>query len=362
MQGSAFVEAYPRTFPLYEELLGQPPDTLSPEQTAMAWGYRFGKLLHDGLSGRERDVFATHQEFINYARWSAAAPTLDSQLALYGGTAPEAAQFGDRNRLNFHSLNRSLLAFWSPLIDAPWAEPQCSHSYLLQLAQDALTFEACCYFLDREEVVKQGGGTHALFEPTVVRKNEQATGVIQEFDAAIMILEAMRRKFLGPNTVVVPAPPQFALTDVNLDVNLIVVDTERRHAVGIQVESQMASKPKGRDIRQADAERVVFIDGNVDLNNVRWIRHNRASSREQPTAWPGIIAARRMCDVILKGDNITPPIRESKKIFGLWHPQTIQALQGWQLAQAKARRAAGHFRVDFKGLAQLIGERIDSKL
>ncbi len=318
MQAAEFVEPYPRSLPLYEELVAQPPAMLSLKENAMAWGYRFGQLLHDSLSGRAPDTFTTKREVAKYAQWNNSSATLAGQLELYG-TSAEAEQLGNRNMVNFHSLNRSLLSFWRPLIDGDWMPPERPRPYMLHLAQDSLAFEACCYFLDREKIVEQGGGTHVLFEPGMVKKNEIATGVIQEFDGAIIVLQAMRQRILEPSTLLLPAPPQFERIDANLNVNLVVVDMERRRAVGVQVESHT----RHRDVRTADSERVVFIDGDIDLGNSMPVRHSGRSSREQSTAWPGIIAAKKMCEMKFKGKGATPTLASTREIFGPLDRQTF---------------------------------------
>ena len=357
MQAAEFVEPYPRTLPLYEELVALPPTALSPKENAMAWGYRFGQLLHDRLSGRLPDTFTTEREIANYAQWNNSSATLTGQFELYG-TSTETAQLGNRNRVNFHSLNRSLLSFWRPLIDGAWMPPERPRPYMLHLAQDSLAFEACCYLLDREEVVEQGGGTHVLFEPDMVKKNEIATGVIQEFDGAIMVLQAMRGRILKPSTLLLPAPPQFERTDADLNVNLIVVDMERHRAVGVQVESHA----RRRDARNADRDRVVFIDGDIDLGNSMPVRHSGRSSHEQSTAWPGIIAAKKMCEMTFKGKGATPALTSMREVFGPLHWQTILMLQTMKQAQHYARRSAGHLRVEFDAIAKRVGERITAKL
>ncbi|HSX31945.1 MAG TPA: hypothetical protein VLF43_01685, partial [Candidatus Saccharimonadales bacterium] len=86
------------------------------------------------------------------------------------------------------------------------------------------------------------------------------------------------------------APMQFERTRKRTNVDFIVMDCIDQRAVGVQVKSRLRTD----DVQIADPDRVVFLDGDTDLGNVKVVRTQRGRSIEQVKAWPGIIGVKHI--------------------------------------------------------------------
>ena len=184
------------------------------------------------------------------------------------------------------------------------------------------------------------GGAHILFQPEYEELNRYLTGMIQEFDAAIILLEFARSQ---PNLTIVPAPLQFEHSNRRRNVDFVVANVIDQRAVGVQVKTNA----RRETVEGADKRRVVFVDGTTDLGNVKAMRIDTTSSRERVRPWPGIIAAKRVEGVPSHGKSLTRA--------GV-HPSSIRYLK------EQAREMVGTIRVDYADLASKIGQRILAKL
>lgn len=192
----------------------------------------------------------------------------------------------------------------------------------------------------RQRHADQEGGNHVIFQPEYEEVSRYVNGMVQEYDAAIILLEFARSH---PNLTVVPAPFQSEHTNRRRNVDFVVVDVVGRQAVGAQVKT----KARRETVRGADQQRVVFVDGTTDLGNVKVVRVDATSSRERVRPWPGIIAAKRVENMPSHGKSLTRA--------GV-HPSSIQH------PKEQAQELVGTIRVDYADLATKIGHRILAKL
>ncbi len=240
-----------------------------------------------------------------------------------------------RNEVNFHAMNRHMLGMWEPLTRGGWSSEERRREHITY-AQSSLAVEGLFYYMSRQRIA-DADGSHAMFTPAYKELYERTTGIIQEVDAAIVLLDVVRRY---RNLTVVPAPMQFERSrQRRRNVDFVVVDAEAGRAVGIQVKSKVNPK----DFAEADKDRVVFVDGDVDLGNVKAMRTQRGKSDRRVVAWPGIIAARRMSLIKTHGKGRTQVGGSSRNIMKL---------------KIEAERLVGDTQVDYRGLSQVIGERI----
>jgi hypothetical protein len=304
---------------------------------AQAWSHRLGIILHDSLRGETPDLTEAVGELNSYRHWANGPFRYGAPDML--ATLPLPDRRRARNEINFHSLNRHLLPFWTPILQGRWPTAEGAIRWLVP-AQDFLAMEGLGYYRARQDYADKEG-SHRLYDPD----NEDAlaafTGYLQEYDAAQVLLDTIRRNH---SLSIIPAPWQFQHgAESGRNVNYIVVDFAEQRAVGVQVGTNI----RKADIEKADPERVVFIDGTVDLGNVKAVRIQKTTSRERVVPWPGIISAKRVDSIRIHGTHTAH-------------------LRGQQIAvaakKALARQLVGNVRVDYTDLAKKIGDRILAKL
>ncbi len=322
------------------------PDSLKPGQIhsgphsalihdAQEWSYRFGLLLHMLLSSQANDAPSMPtDDFDDYMGW-AKHNVSDQEIDLI--TQPDGLRA--RNEINFHTMNRCMVNLWTPLFSRLWSSDK---ERLSQLAysQRTLAFMGTVYYVSRQDYTKHHGD-HALFEPAFKEILGTMNGFMQEYDAAIILLDIIRRH---PSLTLVPAPLQFERTIKRTNVDFIVTDVVSQQAVGIQVKTNVRQS----DINIADSDRVVLIDGNVDLQNVKAVRTRRRQSDQRVVPWPGLIAAHYIQSLRAKGSG---PERMS-----------THELQSQLRLKMHVQPHIGGIRVDRREIAKSIGERILAKL
>ncbi len=388
MRAQEYVEAFPRTLPVYEADLVQPELLQDPHEQVLGWSYRFGKLLHDHMGGIESDAFPNSEATAEYVGWNMG--TITDHLNLFHVSDQEAEH---RNTANFHALNRSLAASWHDILPPHARLPRIPdierRQFALRFMQQALAYEAVDYLVDRYNYIKEGGGTQVLFNSTdlsdgrVISAGEftevvgRGQGVIQEFELAIVAIEALIRfpHLLGRHTTLLPAPIQFEKTNQATNADLILYDpTPGGHAIGLQSKMGVTEE----DLMAIDPDRVVLVDGKIDFNSVRPVRTSRGSSREAVVAWPGMIAAKVISELVLAGK------RKSPLVVAGEHPALLQnqnmlkgkkplnsrgimaarfvTLREHRHAVGNAKTLLGNTRVDLVSLSKRIAERVAPKL
>lgn len=253
------------------------------------------------------------------------------------------------NETNFHLMNDCSFAMWQPLMLEGWASPQ-HRAEILNGTQFAFAFRGLEMYAKRQAFIRKAGGTHALFDPDNKEYHEALTGVMQEYDAAIVLIDFIRKQ---PHLALLPAPLQFERINKRTNVDFVVVDVDAHRAVGVQVKSRLRSE----DFDTADADRVVFIDGDTDLGNIKLVRTQKARSTEKITAWPGIIAAKKMLSFKAHGKHVRRlSVSPAFRRVLAERPQLLVE------RQLLARGLVGDIKVNYEDLALVIGERILRKL
>jgi len=302
---------------------------------AQDWSYNFGRLLHARLNDAEPDTLPDTAAFHVYRRWGNGFHDLEDRAL-----SDPVNGIRVRNELNFHAMNRLMLGMWEPVANGYWTSEKSRLGWISQ-SQDMLAYEGVHHYIAREHFIRDAG-SHALFEAGADETRRVMNGVSQEFDAAIILLDFMRRH---RDITVVPAPLQFERSNnPRRNVDFIVHNFKEKRAVGVQVRTSV----KQEDFANADPDRVVFVDGIVDLGNVRAVRTQKGRSHERVVPWAGIIAAKRMDTIKTHGKNTVPQfIRSSQHILQI---------------KMEARRLVGSLTVDYRDISLRIGERIMNKL
>lgn len=329
MKSPEFVSVYPLDLSDRQIYFGDYGEDI---QEAQRRSYQIGRFLHAVLSGGHPDTFTTEAEINEYDRWTSNHRQLESATLDY----PDMEPF---NEINFHGLNRHMLDLWKPLRQGGW-QSDAERRSSIDIAQNGLALAGFGHYRAREELLRAYGGTEDFFEPQNQRAYGSFTGAIQEYDAGIILIEFMRR---NPNVTVVPAPMQFERTNSRTNVDLLIIDFIGKRAVGAQVKTQV----RHQHVEKYDKDRVVLIDGAVDLENVRVMRIKKGTSKEALKPWPGIIATKCVERIKTSGDRSYIATEFSRYLNN---------------QKFRARQLVGKYRVDYRELTARIGERILDKL
>jgi len=257
--------------------------------------------------------------------------------------APTDVRAHGINELNFHILNSYMSDMTIPMAAGDW-ESDTERHQTINMAQDRLAIVALQHYMEREDIISLGQGTEILFDktqhPDLVTEHAAITGIIQEYDAAIILLDLARK---NKHLSIAPAPMQFERTRKRTNVDFIVTDFAEQRSVGVQVKSRLRSE----DVAIADPDRVVFLDGDTDLGNVRVQRIQRGRSTEQVRPWPGIIGVKHI-DLIKGHGPRGRHLAGSGKLV--------------PILKHAARKLTGHLKVDRSEVVRTVGDRIFSKL
>ncbi|HSX32838.1 MAG TPA: hypothetical protein VLF91_00670 [Candidatus Saccharimonadales bacterium] len=332
MEYAEFASAYPYDLTADEIHRGSPAPYIADAQD---WSYRWGRVAHALLGTADLDVFGG-DELRAYADWYAGGMSNAYEQL---DAAPVEIQAHGYNELNFHHLNRQLLSFWIPFTVGEWTSDRERQSSIIE-AQDFLAFKTLDHYTSRENLIAAAEGTHILFDPEVRPMHDAITGMVQEYDAALVLLDVVRK---NRHFTVVPAPLQFERTRKRTNVDFIVADFVGRRAVGVQVKSRLRTE----DTQAVDPDRVVFIDGDTDLGNIKVVRTHRNRSTERVVAWPGILGVKRISQMKNYG----------QRGRHLW-PNT----RALPILKQVADRLTGSLKVDQHEITAKIGARILEKL
>lgn len=343
MLATEFVEAYPRLLEPDEIHMGEhAPYILKAQQ----YSHAFGRSLHNYLSGRpqrkpevsKNGPIEEHVETLDdYEAWiDHDAPEMMASIQ----QAPLEIQARAINEFNFHQLNKVMVRTMWPPIWKGWDNKE-KRQDTINITQDRLALQGVQYYKQRMDAIERAGGTHALYEGDTKLIHQALTGVMQEIDAGIILLNFIHKY---PNLTLVPAPLQFERSkkQTNVDYIAINVDDPKR-AVGIQVKSHLRQE----HVAVADPDRVVFIDGDTDLQNVRVVRRRKQSSNKSIAAWPGLVAMHRVQGLRSYG-RVRNYVGDSKPLF------KIRALATELTRDIQF--------VDYRAISQVIGARILAKM
>lgn len=335
MNAATFAEGYDRQIK---------PFHLSDQHEAVMeksreWSLFLGETVHRLFSEDER--LATH--FTN-DHWAAYRAWLRNDLTSTVANIadlPDSEAAPSMNEVNFHQLNYSMVEMWHPLWSSrPWHK-QRTRTEAINFSQNSLGMTGLRHYLARDATINMLGGTETLYE-TDNPMYRSFVGRLQEYDVAIVLLDVMRR---NADITIVPAPLQFEASHVKgRNVDFLAVDTKACTAVGVQVKSRLHKD----HLEDQDPDRVVFIDGDTDLGNIKAVRTKQGRSTERIVPWPGIISTKSVLRMKMHGAGKNAALARE--------PHTAAYYK------MRAHSLVGDIKVDFSDLSGKVGARIMAKL
>lgn len=228
------------------------------------WTGFFETQLSNYMRGGDLDWQEIQTILPEYIQWSvlhadSAAKELNK---LHDPTSIGSAS----SELEFHRLNRFMLPAWLRL-----ALPDT------ELPAEELTQIQLLAAVEEAPAIKDFHGLNSK-DPASLEKVKKGLGHLNEVDAMIVSLELMKRH---PELVILPAPGKFLHNKPaklegtgSRNSNFIALDTERREARGIQVQTSSSTFSK---VSRYDSDFVTVIDGHVDFGNTTFKERGVAS-------------------------------------------------------------------------------------
>lgn len=270
MRFEDFVSVYPR------EYTGTYRPKRVPKDFPVFEGFQsaYSTMLHDFFRGEPADRLAERYRAV-HAEWHAwGGARLDQLVRDIVPAAPDEVDFRGAGHLLFGQMLFAMEGSWQHVF--------------LGAPIDGIQVRKMQLFLCGLSVHVQNARAWAATETddparAASRKGFHA-GLLSEVDAAVLMFELSKRhKWL----TVLPAPAAFESAAGRANSDLLLLDLERREALGVQVKSRVHDTAVAKHYL---ADRVVLIDGSVDLGNTRAVEVPRRSD-PQVVSWPGLIAA-----------------------------------------------------------------------
>ncbi|CAN5358294.1 hypothetical protein BH09PAT4_BH09PAT4_04530 [soil metagenome] len=292
MKAGLFLQAYPRTIePRHLAAIDGDAELVKSRQ----WSNRFGEILYDTLEGNP----PSDEQFVDtigsYKGWLAhGLPHLAGSLV----RREDRDAFEHLNEINFHYLNSGMGGMWLLLINAQRNNHHTTdRQKYIEMAQDALALNGLEYYFSREAVSGQEAN-YIYFDHDNKRRREHFEGRAHEFDAAVVLLQAMRQR---KELIVVPAPLQFekfnqrSATTGGKSARSDFIFVKGDEVGGVQVKGFVTAEAKS----EYDASRVVMLDAANDLGNQRYLRTKQKCSDKRLVSWGGLICAQRVAGIKL---------------------------------------------------------------
>lgn len=287
MLASSFADAYPRTLSNSQIYDAQYGVDLSDSRQ---WSARFGDIAFNALEGNP--LPNTMNIIDSYCDWF---ETDFGNLASSLQDIDEKNANKVANEITFHNLNFNMAMFWNVVShgNAIWKNPSARRTFISNV-QDNVALSGVRYYAVRDKILKGKDGVD-YYSKTRADERGSLEGQAAEFDAAVVLLEAMRR---SNDLVVVPAPIQFekfskrSISGKSANSDFLVM--RGQNVAGIQVKSRIISR---QNIEKYDESRVVMLDASHDMGNVRAVRTEKLSSNKRLVTWGGLICAQRVLDI-----------------------------------------------------------------
>lgn len=269
------------------------------------WSDFFSDVLLDRFN-REGE-FMPPQQAVNLLRgyYSWATTQLQPEFLTMAANVRTERSRRLVNRLNFHMLNQAFMQQWLPFL-VGYRPPDAIAEREKLLAKDHAACSAVDLMKLREKIPLDDYYDDNLQANMRRRAYE---GTLTEYDAAITLLESTRNH---PELTVLPAPSSFehSQNQGNANADFMVLDLAQYEVIGAQSKSFVSDKDRER----YDSDRVMLLDGVVDMGNTSR-RHGRLRT-SRPTA--GLIAAEHILGAKTHG-------KSTSAIFRL--PQFQQRVQ-----------------------------------
>jgi len=278
-----FVGVYDREIDESEWRIDSAADILHGPRS---WSHEFGVVLYDSLH-EPTELPQTRRRLLDdYRQWHADQP-LKIEDDILDNVRP-GDMLKAANEANFHALNIAMAHMWTPIIAGEWAS-RYTPEQLLTRAQETLAYQGLELYRKRIAVGPQ------YFNPENRKKRASLEGMINEYDAGIAKLEAVKviRKVmpdLFADLTVIPGPMQFEHGHKPM-YNVDFLDTftyrDKRYVTGTQVKTNIHLSDEDR----YDPKRVILLGATEAFDNemVRQVGSDPADT--QLVSWGGLLCA-----------------------------------------------------------------------
>jgi hypothetical protein len=292
-----FLEAYPRTLP-ESHIMG---DVGTIDMSgSRAWSAVMGTILHDVLSGTDIDARALRRMSGNYAEW---AMDQIPKLTAAAEELPDPEDTGRiANELNFHHLNLGMWDMWDMLRLREKPTDPRQRNAMISAAQNDIAFQGVHLYASREKSSTRGN--YSYFSKDNAVRRGVVEGIGNEFDAAIVLLELMKK---DRELYVLPGPLQFEARSIpeerptHYSNNADFVVVRKDQAVGIQVKSFVHEEA----VEKYNPERIILVDARADFGNERRMRTQQESTRQKTVNWGAMLCAQRFVEMRGHGDKLS---------------------------------------------------------
>lgn len=248
-----------------------------------AWSKIFGSLLLNHLMGTEDKANPGLGQVIeSYQKWDASV--FSSILSTAHNWTKEMSsdahseEYREATRLrqnaSFHEINRNHLEQWFVLLNG--GEPAA----IRLAAQDSkflLAVIGSHYAHQRDKEIQEHDAPN-WFSKERFTDRSSLEGFLNEVDAGIVLNDLAARS--DHEWLCLPAPYQFESEAfaqngaLSANADFIIVDPTKSRVVGVQIKSSV----RASTVSEYDPERIVLIDGRMDLGNEASMRTERHSS------------------------------------------------------------------------------------
>ncbi len=311
------------------------------------WSEKFGQLLYDFSMGELPPIYEK-TEIDAYLDWAnASLPVLEQQLL-------EKIEDDHYRRayqeINFHWLNSAMINSWRPIVNFP-NKNQHERVMEIKTAQDLIAVWCLPYFEKREKLSSENSNI-AYFSPENTNLRKATESRLNEADTAIALLDIMLQE---PDLTFVPGPAQYEKAPSinngdykpgeNINSDFLAIDSQKRQIIGIQTATQVTDEK----FKKYDPNRVVLIDGRVDLGNIKAVKVRPRTADKKIVSWSGMRAMSHIKSIKTAG-------KQHSRVADYIGPQELFKLKN------KAHFALGKIAVDKAKIRDIVWERIQSKM
>ena len=265
--------------------------------SSRAWSDVFSNLLHNALA---EEGVPTVEEFkqiaTSYQGWVfGTLPKINKQLQTILRTSEPSEELAEqarkeRQHATFHDVNVAFTDMWAKLFGIM---PDKDLNTICREISFSLAMKGCQNSLHRQGV-EDARGESEYFKDEYSNGRKLLESMLGTMDTGIVLLEIARKKKNG--FLVLPSPSAFEYkaggdeSTTNANTDYVIVEPERNRAVGVQSRARIGETA----LRGYDPDRVVSVDGQIDLGSQAAKRTKAHSSTKHVVGWAGLLAAETM--------------------------------------------------------------------
>jgi hypothetical protein len=265
MESTEWVDPYPRVVDRSQQRQDSCSQIMEPIR---AMSQDFGVLLYDSLKHPQDPLPPGVDKF--FQRYNNYALTIKEQRRISNDLIRTATSVDDLrrafNELNFHALNKCMVALWRPVLKREWTTDPPPEERL-QRAQDLLALNGLWAYQQVRHKPRN------IDPERLAARDAGFTGILNEDDTGIDLIEAVkiiRREHPEHDKLTVIAGPyQFEhgprAVDPDRNVNVDFILIEPRGAETWVLGAQAKANARRHDRRDYDLSRMILIGAKQDF-------------------------------------------------------------------------------------------------